>query len=89
MSQKLKDTLNRRKEIKKKAQEEQLKTLMQLKERYKDHDNFAHEEVVQIFGDHHSLDKLEKKIKTIELKLGLIEEKPTETKFNLISIPDH
>jgi hypothetical protein len=32
---------------------------------------------------------LEKKIKTLEIKLGLAEEKTDEGKFNLINIPDH
>ena len=75
--------------MKKKAQEEELKNLLELKERYKAHDNFAHEEVVEIFGDHHPLEKLDKKMKAIELKLGLIQDKTEDTKFNLISIPDH
>ena len=32
---------------------------------------------------------MEKKIKSLEVKLGLVEEKGEDTKFNLISIPDH
>lgn len=42
-----------------------------------------------MFGEHKPHDKLEKKIRSIEVKLGLIEEKPEENKFHLISIPDH
>lgn len=69
--------------------EVQLKNFMDLKERYESHDKFAHEEVVEIFGEHKPHDKLEKKIKSLEVKLGLVEEKADENKFHLINIPDH
>jgi hypothetical protein len=65
MSEKLKDTLNRRKEMKKKAYETELQNCLELQERYHAHDKFAHEEVVEIFGEHRPLDKLEKKIKAL------------------------
>lgn len=51
----------------------QLKNYQELRERYISHDKFAHQEVCEMFGDHKPLDKLEKKIKTIEVKLGLAE----------------
>lgn len=67
----------------------ELKNYLDLKDRYQAHDKFAHEEVVEMFGQHHSHDKLLKKIHAVEIKLGLAEEKGEEGKFNLISIPDH
>lgn len=89
MSEKLKDTLNRRKEMKKKTYESELANYIDLRDRYHAHDKFAHEEVVEIFGQHRPLDKLEKKIKALQVKLGLAEQKGGESKFNLINIPDH
>jgi len=50
MSEKLKDTLNRRKEMKKKTYESELANYIDLRDRYHAHDKFAHEEVVEIFG---------------------------------------
>lgn len=89
MSEKLKETLARRKEMKHKVHELELKNYVELKERFEAHDKFAHEEVVEIFGEHKPHDKLEKKIRSLEVKLGLVEEKNEEGKFNLINIPDH
>jgi hypothetical protein len=42
-----------------------------------------------MFGHHKPHDQLIKKIKSLELKLGLVEEKTEEKKFLLIDIPDH
>ena len=50
MSEKLKETLVRRKEMKRQMHEAELKNLRELKERYEAHDKFAHEEAVEIFG---------------------------------------
>jgi hypothetical protein len=61
---------------------------MDLKEKYEAHDKFAHEEVVEMFGEHKPFDKLEKKIKMLEIKLGLIEDQPELNKFTLIDTPD-
>ncbi len=43
MSEKLKDTLNRRKEMKKKMHQIELKNFQELKQRFINHDKFAHE----------------------------------------------
>lgn len=69
--------------------EAELKSFIELKEKYEAQDKFAHEEVAEMFGEHHAHDKLEKKIHSLQIKLGLIEEKGDENKFNLINIPDH
>ena len=45
MSEKLKETLARRKEMKKKLHEAELQSCLDLKQRYEAHDKFAHEEV--------------------------------------------
>ena len=42
MSEKLKDTLNRRKEMKHKLHESELKNYVELRDRYQQHDKFAH-----------------------------------------------
>lgn len=42
-----------------------------------------------MFGANKAFDKLVKKIHSIEIKLGLVEEKTDENKFSLINIPDH
>lgn len=55
MSEKLKETLSRRQEMKRKVYELELKSFQELKVKFQDHDNFAHEEVVELFGEHHSL----------------------------------
>lgn len=55
MSEKLKETLSRRKEMKRKVYELELKSFQELKVKFQDHDKFAHEEVVELFGEHHSL----------------------------------
>lgn len=46
MAEKLKETIMRRKEMKKKMHEHELATLMELKKKYEEHDLGAHEEVV-------------------------------------------
>jgi hypothetical protein len=89
MSEKLKETLARRKEMKRKLHEMELQSCLDLKQRYEAHDKFAHEEVAEIFGDHHAHDKLAKKIHALQVKLGLAEEKGEESKFSLINVPDH
>ena len=75
--------------MKRHVHETELKNLQELRERYEAHDKFAHEEVVEIFGESHPHDKLLKKIHILEVKLGLVEEKAEENKFNLINVPDH
>jgi hypothetical protein len=73
MSEKLKETLARRKEMKRKMHETELQSFLDLKQRYEAHDKFAHEEVAEIFGEHHAHDKLAKKIHALQVKLGLAE----------------
>lgn len=46
MAEKLKETILRRKEMKKKMYEHELQTMMELKRKYEEHDLSAHEEVV-------------------------------------------
>lgn len=52
-------------------------------------DKEAHEEVHEMFGSNKAFDKLVKKMHSLQIKLGLVEEKTDENKFSLISIPDH
>jgi hypothetical protein len=42
-----------------------------------------------MFGHHKPHEKLIKKIKSLETKLGMIQEQSEEKKFSLIDIPDH
>lgn len=46
MAEKLKETILRRKEMKKKTYEHELQTILELKRKYEEHDPSAHEEVV-------------------------------------------
>ena len=67
----------------------ELDSLKRMKENYENGDKEAHEEVVEMFGPNKALDKLNKKIHSLEIKLGLVEEKPDENKFSLVDVPDH
>jgi len=62
--------------MKKKVYEHELNNLVELKKKYEEHDLSAHEEVVEIFGHHKPHEKLTKKIKILEVKLGLIPDQP-------------
>ena len=52
MAEKLKETIMRRKDMKRKLQEHELNGLMELKKKYEEHDLAAHEEAVEMFGHH-------------------------------------
>ena len=67
----------------------ELDSLKSMKLNYENGDKEAHEEVVEMFGPNKALDKLNKKIHSLEIKLGLVEEKPDENKFSLVDVPDH
>ena len=45
--------------------------------------------MVELFGPTKTFEKLLKKIKSLEIKLGLAEEKTDENKFSLVDVPDH
>lgn len=42
-----------------------------------------------MFGSSKIHDKILKKINVLEIKLGLVEQKQSESKFSLVDIPDH
>ncbi len=73
MAEKLRETIQRRKELKKKMHEHELKQLLELKEKYENGDKEAHEQVVEMFGTSKFFDKLMKKINLLEIKLGIAE----------------
>jgi type I site-specific restriction-modification system R (restriction) subunit len=73
MAEKLRETIERRKEIKKKMHEHELNQLQELKEKYENGDKAAHEEVVEMFGTNKFFDKLLKKIHSLQVKLGWAE----------------